>query len=262
MEAALDDTNLRRLAAYIDSLRDETQLIMITHQRRTMEMADVLFGVSMPGRRRHQGHQPKARPGPQARGVGGRLGARYEIGELEYASGYEKMYGVTDEQLAFLSRHQDNLRRFEVEPTYDAALDADLERLARKRDELSRHGFDAAREAGSASEAFRVEFAHATTALEGNGLTLAETAMVLERDLTIPGKPLHDHLEVMDADAAFTRVRKLAADGAPLSEEIVFDVHRLIAAHLEEADPGEYRWDMRYVTSSSMYPPPPARVRN
>ena len=49
VEAALDDSNLRRLAAYIDTLRDETQLIMITHQRRTMEMADVLFGVSMQG---------------------------------------------------------------------------------------------------------------------------------------------------------------------------------------------------------------------
>ncbi|MDO4290230.1 MAG: chromosome segregation protein SMC [Eggerthellaceae bacterium] len=47
VEAALDDTNLRRLVAYIDQLRDTTQLIMITHQRRTMEMADVLFGVSM-----------------------------------------------------------------------------------------------------------------------------------------------------------------------------------------------------------------------
>jgi len=47
VEAALDDTNLRRLIAYINSLRDTTQLIMITHQRRTMEMADVLFGVSM-----------------------------------------------------------------------------------------------------------------------------------------------------------------------------------------------------------------------
>lgn len=105
-----------------------------------------------------------------------------------------------------------------------------------------------------------MEFAHTTTALEGNSLTLAETAMVLERDLTIPGKPLQDHLEVMDADAAFARVRELATDGAPLSEEVVFDVHRLIAAHLEEAEPGEYRWDMRYVTSSSIYPPPPARV--
>lgn len=49
VEAALDDTNLRRLAAYIDSLRGQTQLIMITHQRRTMEMADTLFGVSMRG---------------------------------------------------------------------------------------------------------------------------------------------------------------------------------------------------------------------
>jgi chromosome segregation protein len=47
VEAALDDTNLRRLIAYIDTLRAQTQLIMITHQRRTMEMADVLFGVSM-----------------------------------------------------------------------------------------------------------------------------------------------------------------------------------------------------------------------
>ncbi len=47
VEAALDDSNLRRLTAYLGSLRDTTQLIMITHQRRTMEMADVLFGVSM-----------------------------------------------------------------------------------------------------------------------------------------------------------------------------------------------------------------------
>ena len=47
VEAALDDTNLRRLVAFVESLRDTTQLIMITHQRRTMETADVLFGVSM-----------------------------------------------------------------------------------------------------------------------------------------------------------------------------------------------------------------------
>lgn len=47
VEAALDDTNLRRLIKYLEDLRDNTQLIMITHQRRTMEMADVLYGVSM-----------------------------------------------------------------------------------------------------------------------------------------------------------------------------------------------------------------------
>lgn len=47
VEAALDDSNLRRLCSYLDSLRHSTQLIMITHQRRTMEMADVLYGISM-----------------------------------------------------------------------------------------------------------------------------------------------------------------------------------------------------------------------
>ncbi len=47
VEAALDDSNLRRLLAYLGTLRNETQLIMITHQRRTMEMSDVLYGVSM-----------------------------------------------------------------------------------------------------------------------------------------------------------------------------------------------------------------------
>lgn len=47
VEAALDDTNLRRLLSFLDSVRDTTQVIMISHQRRTMEMADLLYGVSM-----------------------------------------------------------------------------------------------------------------------------------------------------------------------------------------------------------------------
>ncbi|MBI5231635.1 MAG: chromosome segregation protein SMC [Coriobacteriales bacterium] len=47
VEAALDDTNLRRFVAFVDSMRNRTQFIVVTHQRRTMEMADVLYGVSM-----------------------------------------------------------------------------------------------------------------------------------------------------------------------------------------------------------------------
>ncbi len=47
VEAALDDTNLRRLVSYLDSMRTGSQFIIISHQRRTMEMADVLYGISM-----------------------------------------------------------------------------------------------------------------------------------------------------------------------------------------------------------------------
>ncbi|HEY8319164.1 MAG TPA: chromosome segregation protein SMC [Amnibacterium sp.] len=47
VEAALDDANLGRLLEVIGSLRDASQLILITHQKRTMEIADALYGVSM-----------------------------------------------------------------------------------------------------------------------------------------------------------------------------------------------------------------------
>lgn len=47
VEAALDDSNLSKLIGAIDVLRQSTQLLVISHQRRTTEDADVLYGVSM-----------------------------------------------------------------------------------------------------------------------------------------------------------------------------------------------------------------------
>jgi chromosome segregation protein len=49
VEAALDDTNLQRLLGVFDELRESSQLIVVTHQRRTMEAADALYGVTMRG---------------------------------------------------------------------------------------------------------------------------------------------------------------------------------------------------------------------
>jgi len=49
VEAALDDTNLGRLLGVFEELREKSQLIIITHQKRTMEIADALYGVTMRG---------------------------------------------------------------------------------------------------------------------------------------------------------------------------------------------------------------------
>ncbi|MEO8851132.1 MAG: chromosome segregation protein SMC [Allobranchiibius sp.] len=49
VEAALDDANLSRLITLFQELRHSSQLIVITHQKRTMEVADALYGVSMQG---------------------------------------------------------------------------------------------------------------------------------------------------------------------------------------------------------------------
>ena len=47
VEAALDDTNLGRLLEIFSELRQDSQLIVVTHQKRTMEIADALYGVTM-----------------------------------------------------------------------------------------------------------------------------------------------------------------------------------------------------------------------
>ena len=49
VEAALDDVNLQRLLGLFEQLRQRSQLIVITHQKPTMELADALYGVSMKG---------------------------------------------------------------------------------------------------------------------------------------------------------------------------------------------------------------------
>jgi chromosome segregation protein len=49
VEAALDDANLGRLITLFEELRGSSQLIVITHQKRTMEVADALYGVTMRG---------------------------------------------------------------------------------------------------------------------------------------------------------------------------------------------------------------------
>jgi len=49
VEAALDDVNLGRLLEIFTELQEDSQLIVITHQKRTMEIADALYGVTMRG---------------------------------------------------------------------------------------------------------------------------------------------------------------------------------------------------------------------
>ena len=47
IEAALDDANVERFARYLQQFSKETQFVVITHKRVTMELADCLFGVTM-----------------------------------------------------------------------------------------------------------------------------------------------------------------------------------------------------------------------
>lgn len=185
--------------------------------------------------------------------------AQQDLSDLEYATGYEKMYGVTDERETYLRLLQDQLRRFDTAPKASNRDEALMARLENQRAILAESGFDPTKE-DHILEAVKVDFVHSTARIEGNTLSLKETGLVLEEDAVIPGKPLSEHLEVIDIAAAFDLMIDLARDKKPLSEETVLAIHRVASAHLDDCEPGAYRWDQRYLSSSPIIPPPPARV--
>ena len=69
---------------------------------------------------------------------------------------------------------------------------------------------------------------HTSTAIEGNTLTLGETAFVLEEGLTVSGKPLKDHEEVVGHARAIDLVYDIIRKGADLTEKDLFDLHKAI----------------------------------
>ena len=73
---------------------------------------------------------------------------------------------------------------------------------------------------------------HTSTAIEGNTLTLGETAFVLEEGLTVSGKPLKDHEEVVGHARAIDLIYGLLAQGTPLNEETLFNLHKAVQTHV------------------------------
>ena len=89
------------------------------------------------------------------------------------------------------------------------------------------------------SHEFMVEFTYNSNAIEGNTLTLKETALALE-GITVDQKPLKDHLEAVGHRDAFLYVQDIAKSEAELSEYVVKNIHSLVLMNRPD-DKGVYR---------------------
>lgn len=89
------------------------------------------------------------------------------------------------------------------------------------------------------NEEFMIEFTYNSNAIEGNTLTLQETAMVLE-GITIDQKPLKDHLEAVGHKDAFLYVQDIVSNKMPLTEFVIKNIHSLVLMNKLE-DKGVYR---------------------
>lgn len=101
--------------------------------------------------------------------------------------------------------------------------------------------------------AFEIEFAHNSTAIEGNTLTLIETKVLLEDALSIGGKSLREIYEILNHQKAFNFVKKCVSEGLPISEKITKDIHALLNDNVLLG--GVYRNEPVYITGAKHKPP-------
>jgi Fic family protein len=98
---------------------------------------------------------------------------------------------------------------------------------------------------------YDIELTYTSNAIEGNTLSPVETTLVIEKGITISGKPLKDHLEALDHYDAIRYVRELARQGMPLTESDGRNLHKLVMQRSAPEIAGRYADLSRYARTET-----------
>ncbi|SFJ54309.1 Fic/DOC family protein [Paenibacillus sp. UNC496MF] len=104
-------------------------------------------------------------------------------------------------------------------------------------------------------EIYRVEWTYNSNAIEGNTLTLLETKLVLEDGLTIGGKKLREHFEVINHSEAISFVKEIVDKQIELSEHVLRSIHQLVLKNIDDENAGRYRMINVGISGSGHTPP-------
>jgi len=108
--------------------------------------------------------------------------------------------------------------------------------------------------------AFDIQYTHESTKIEGNSLTLSETALVIEKGITVKGKPLKDHIEVKNHQEALKYVKSLSILEYDLNEHDLLRIHDFILQGIDYQNAGRYRHERVFVAGSRHIPPNPLKL--
>lgn len=138
-------------------------------------------------------------------------------------------------------------------------MNAKVESILREVDEAKRL-IDEARPLPSPTvqalqDDFTIRYAHETTAIEGNTLSLRETQVVLEDGITIGGKTIREHLEVLNVREALNWLTDFVQNKDSITDRTVLDIHHIIMEGILKEDAGRYRRDPVYIRGAWHVPP-------
>ena len=88
---------------------------------------------------------------------------------------------------------------------------------------------------------FKISFTYSSNAIEGNSLSLSETRIIIEDGITIGGKPIKEHLEVIGNSNAYDLLFDIANQNIQISENTILQLHRMLYSNIDETNAGRYR---------------------
>jgi Fic family protein/DNA-binding XRE family transcriptional regulator len=110
------------------------------------------------------------------------------------------------------------------------------------------------------AQALELEFTFESNRIEGNTMTLRETDLVINEGLTISGKSMREHLEVINHQEAIAYIKHLMEKNTSLNEREILSIHNLILRGINPEDAGRYRRVQVMIKGSSFMPPQPLLV--
>ena len=108
---------------------------------------------------------------------------------------------------------------------------------------------------------FKVELTYTSNAIEGNSLTRRETALIVEKGLTVGGKSLTEHLEATNHARALDWVKEQAGrDPRSITERDILHIHGVILKAIDDGNAGRYRSVPVRISGSAVVLPNPRKV--
>ena len=106
-------------------------------------------------------------------------------------------------------------------------------------------------------DALDIEYTYESNRIEGNTLTLQETALVVNEGVTISGKSMREHLEAINHTEAISSIKDIAKQDIEISERTIKEIHALILHGIDRENAGRYRTVPVMISGSTHMPPQP-----